>query len=251
MSIYAIETPSDLIIDVLSYSGVISDGQSPSAEDMTRILKDMNLYVGQLNRTRFLIYALQDVKFHCTGQKSYTIGVGQEIDTPRPDRIQAANLVFLNGNAPNGNIHIPLNIMQSYEDYSQILLPDLIAPAISLFYDSSFPVGHIYPIPIPPGGNQYDINLIIKTQISQFTSLTQIIELPPEYLNALKWVMINRTRGAYALPPDPNAINQQRTALETVRVANSQQSQMVLPSGVLPIRRGMYGLPGFQYGGLS
>jgi hypothetical protein len=92
------------------------------AEDANDALTLLNAMLAQWQRKRWLVYSLDDVSFPATGQPSYTVGVGQNINIQRPDRIEAAFVRLVNG--PQ-SVDYPLDLLSSREDYNDIALKSL------------------------------------------------------------------------------------------------------------------------------
>ena len=83
-------TPAELITLALKQSGVLGVGQTASAEDMNDAFKLLQMMLGQWQVDRFMVFHLVTNSILCTGQQSYTIGPGGNINIPRPDRISSA-----------------------------------------------------------------------------------------------------------------------------------------------------------------
>lgn len=220
--------PIDLIRQSLLNSGITLN-QTIYAEDVFLAFDQLNQMVAQWNRKRWLIFNLIDVSVASTGAYFYTVGPGQDIDTPRPDRLEAAyvRLLPVSNNQP---LDTWLTIIEAHEDYAQITLKKLQSYPLSIFYDSSFPYGKIYPYPVPTA-NQYEVHLILKNQITQFADLTTDIVLPPEYSNALMWNLVCQIRTSKGLPPDQFAMGYASTSLNVLRMANNQVRVLQMPMG--------------------
>lgn len=236
----AIRTPADLILQTLKRSGVIGIGQTPDAIDMNDAFDTLNGMIAQWNRKRWLVWSLDDISFVSTGAQSYTIGLGQQFNTPRPDRIEAAYSRLLPNNIGQ-TLDTPLYVIQSPEEYSRITLKQLSTWPTSIWYDTQFPVGFIRPWPVPTA-NMYEIHILVKNQIVPFTSITENISevVPPEYFEALSWNLAARLRPSYGMAPDPQVIALAKIALNTLRQANNQIPTLELPYGY-PRGRGQLG----------
>lgn len=222
-------TPNDLFSLALLDSGIVGQGQTASAADINNALRRTNLMIGQWARQRWLVYALTTESVTSTGAQSYTVGPGGDFDMPRPDRLESAFQ-----RQPN-NAGLPvdwaLEIITSREDYNRIALKTLTSFAGSIFYDSAFPIGRVYPWPIPQA-NLYQIHITVKTPLTAFTSLTQDINLPPEYEEAIYANLVVRLRAAYQLPPDPVFVALAKKSLAVIRGANTQISRLYMPKSV-------------------
>lgn len=239
-------TPIELIRQSLLKTG-ITLSETIYAEDVLQAFTHLNMMIAQWNRKRFLLYSLIDVRFDCTGQQFYTIGPGQDIDTARPDKIESAQVELLNNSAgPTGNITWALQVLQSREDYSNMIsMKELGSIPVMVWYDSQFPYGKIYPWPVPQGGGLYAIHLQLKNQLTQFDDLTTDINLPPEYLDCLMWNLAARI----AMTPNPIVIAEAAKSLNTLRGANSQLSHLKMPFGMPGMGNGAYPYHGVKNSG--
>lgn len=226
-------TPQDLITFSLKAAGILGVGQTALAEDNTDAFSALNAMLGIWNRKRWMIWHLVDVTTISTGAQSYTIGPGQNFDIPRPDRLEAAffrQLVNI-GNGSNA-VDYPLQILQSREDYNDIALKTLVSWPQYVFYDSAFPIGTIYPWPVPQA-SVYELHLSLKETLVQFASYNQAINLPPEYTEAI-WT--NLTLRLCAIYPgavlSPITEGLAKAAMATIRGANTQISQLRLPDSL-------------------
>lgn len=234
-------TPLDIITMALKASSVVGVGQTPSAEDANDAFNILNLMIAVWNRKRWLMWAEDDVSCLSDGGTSYTIGAGQQFDTPRPDRLQFA---FVRqwpvvGNQPYDSV---LNIIDSHEDYARITLKNLSTWPTNVFYDSQFPFGSLHFYPVPPSG-MFELHVLIKNQITPFTGLTQNLDddVPPEFFDAILWNLAVRIRPLYGLAPDPSIIALAKISLNTIRQANMQVPTLTMPYGYPVGRRNGYG----------
>lgn len=218
---------ADIINLALNDSGVLGVGQTPLAEDTNKALRRLNMMISQWNRRRWLVYHLVDTSAPCDGSVSYTVGTGGTFNIARPDRLEAAYIRQVVPTNPTP-VDWPLRIIQSREEYSQITLKRLAAaPSEAIFYDSGYPLGAVYPWPLP--NNQYELHLLTKSPLTAVTSTAQDLDLPPEYEMAIHTNFVNFLRGAYRLPPDPYFIGQGKATLQTIRGANFQVGRLSLP----------------------
>jgi hypothetical protein len=186
------------------------------------------------------------------GAQSYSIGPNGDFNSPRPDRLEAAfyrqnpgtpgsgfgDFAFgVSGfgdlGSPNNGVDYPLTILDSREDYSDIVLKGLASWPNCIFYDSAFPMGYVYPWPIPPTG-LYELHLIVKDTLVQFVTPQDTVNLPPEYTEAL-WTNLTVRLGA-VYPGVQITETVQRLAkssLETIRGANAQVPRLKMPAELM------------------
>lgn len=226
------DTVGDLITLSLQDSGVFGDGQSIDGRDANNALTRLNRMVAQWNRKRWLVFELINVGVVSTGAESYTVGPGGDFNTPRPDRLEDGCFVRQLNTAPPNQVDYPLRVVPSKEDYNRIRLKTMGTWPDTIFYDSAFPLGSVFPWPVP-SASIYEIFILLKNQISQFTGLSQPINLPPEYEAALDYNLQVRLRVAYRLPPDPAMVALAKDALNTIRGANVQIPTLRMPPAVV------------------
>jgi hypothetical protein len=249
-----IETTGDLIQFVLRASGISGVGQTPMPEDSNTGLDFLKLLLAQWQRKRWLVWNEQQVSCVATGANTYTIGPGQDFDTARPDKLHAAwvtigpgvfttddgaelaeELPFPLGAQPTTRtpqmVDVSLSIIEAYEDWATIAIKDLKSIPAAVFYDSAWPIGTLRFWPVPPA-SVYELHLVVKGQLPVFTTLTDPLALPDEYIEALVWSLCVRMQMAYGLPSRPDHVQAMRQALETIKMANAQIPLLSMPHGL-------------------
>lgn len=234
-------TPNDIINQALKDAGIVGVGQTAMAEDVNDAFTILNQMLSQWNRKRWLIFHLLDLSVASTGAVSYSVGSGGDIDSARPDRLEAAYYRQIVAQTPPNQVDFPLQILESREDYSRITLKQLVTVPQYVFYDAAFPLGNVYPWPVIPATN-YELHIIVKAQLSKFVSLVQDIQLPDEYEAALRYNLGVRLRPSYQLPADPQLSALAQDALNTIRNANAQVPRLRMPVGL--IRPALYNIFG-------
>lgn len=224
-------TPAEMIALALVDAGIYGQSQTASAEDTNNAFRRLNWMISQFARKRWLVYHLIDVAFTTTGAESYTVGSGGNFNTPRPDKIESAFARQLLPGSPN-QIDYPLEILQSREDYNRIRMKTLGSWPSLVFYDSDYPLGHLYVWPVP-AASQFSIHISLKQPLSQFATLTQDIDLPPEYEGALFYNLVVRLQTAFKIPLDPVAVALAKDGLNVLRGSNTQIPTLRMPGAVL------------------
>jgi len=229
--------PLEIITQSLKKAGVLGVGQTANAEDTNDAFLDLNDMIAQWRRKRWLVWTLVDISKVSTGAVSYTVGAGMDFDVARPDRLEAAFLRQLLG-APN-NVDYPLEIIESREIYNDIALKQLASFPSYVYYDSAYPTGVLYPWPVPQA-DIYEIHLSLKVDLPAFATLVQDVNMPPEYVAALKYNLAIRMRQAYQLPIDRSLVALADEALNVIRGANTQISRLSMPTSL--VRHGIYNI---------
>lgn len=225
---------SDLISLALTDSGVLGVGQTAQTQDLNDALRRLNMMLGQWTQRRWLVYHLVDTSKVCTGAQSYTVGTGGDFNITRPAAIEGAYIRQVAPASPTP-VDYWLGQIMSREDYSQLALKSLAAsPPDRFFYDSDFPNGRIYPWPIP--SSSWELHILTRAVLQQFAALTDTVNLPPEYEEAIYTNLMVRLRAAYQFKADPVMVGLAKAALNTVRRANFQIGALGLPA---TLRRGL------------
>lgn len=229
-------TVNDLLVLALIDSGILGSGQIAQAEDINNALKRVNYMIAQWNRKRWLTYNLTDVSVVTNGNENYTIGPSQDFNTPRPDRLEDGNFLRQLAQAGIQQIDYPLQLLSSHEDYNRIRLKTMGTWPSVIFYDSNWPTGIIKAWPVP-SANLYELHILVKHQLVQFTSLSETINLPPEYEVALLYNLMVRLRVAYRMPTDPAMVALAKDALNVIRNANVQVPTLRQPPATIGAQR--------------
>lgn len=231
-------TPADIIARTLKTAGIVGVGQTPSAEDMADSFQVLNDMLGLWSRRRWLVYHLVDKALPMTGAASFSIGPGGNVDMVRPDKIEAAYVRLLNG--ANKPVDVPLDVISAEEDWARVTVKGLGGFPQAVFLDSGYPAGTLYVWPIPAAG-VYEVHIVLKADLVQFATITDQVNLPPEYLEAIRFNLAGRLLIEYDKPQRNDIASLAKAALNTIRNANYQVPELRMPDD----------LPGQQGGGYN
>src|SRR5580704_11898315 len=226
-----VDTCGALLTNALIDGGIVGIDEAIEPAILNRAFTQANWLLAQWARKRWLVYRLVDYSFVSTGAQSYSVGLNQTINiNPRPDRLEYAFLRFLNQSPPGGLfVDIPLDIIQSHEDYSRITVKNIGTLAWRIFYDPAWPMGILLPWPVPQA-TIYEIHCGFKVVLPRFASPQQPINFPPEYEAALNYCLARRLRATYQMPADPEINALARDALNVIRLANQAVGVLRLPA---------------------
>ena len=136
---------------------------------------------------------------------TYTISIGQTVASTsiqahyeRPLNIEYAfvRVTTTSGGIPiyGGGLDYPVSVF-SLEEYESIGLKSLNGPwPKGIYYQASELLGTIYVWPNPAQG---ELHLFASTLFRTFTNLTDTIQLPQGYNNALRWCLAERLMPMY------------------------------------------------------
>ncbi|HKU51982.1 MAG TPA: hypothetical protein VJQ25_05915 [Nitrospira sp.] len=159
----------------------------------------------------------------------------------RPPRIESAFLRQLTQSGPN-QIDFPLALVQSMEDYNRISLKGLVSfPGIA-FYDPEWPLGKLYPWPIP-NASIYGVYITIREQLPvNFASAGERFTLPYEYYGAIVPNLALRLRPKYQIPSYPGdpLPGIAKDALNVIRTSSAAISTLQVDPTL--VRNGLYNI---------
>lgn len=227
-------TGADIVNQALKKAGILGLGQVADASDLTDGLADLNDMVSQWVTQRWMVWNLLDIACVSTAANSYTVGPAGNFNvTRRPDRIEAAYQRQVVGAAAR-SVDTPLRVISAREEYSRIAVKQLQGFGKVIFYDAAYPLGVIYPYPVPQA-TIYEIHLILKNTIPVFTQAS-VLSVPEQYVAALKFNLARRLRQSYGkgLRPDPELNRLATDALDIIKQANIQIPQLMMPAALVP-----------------
>lgn len=221
----------DLLTNALVDGGIVGIDEAVEAAILNRAFRQANWLLAQWARKRWMIYRIQDYAVTANGNQTYNVGLNADINiNPRPDRLEYAFVRFLNTGGPaQFPVDIPLDIIQSHEDYSRITVKSIGTLPWRIFYDPVWPVGVLFPWPVPQSG-LYQLHVGFKCVLPRFTNIQEPINFPPEYEPAMNYNLARRFRASYQMPADPEISALARDSLNVIRLANSAMSTLRLPN---------------------
>lgn len=237
-----VDTCQQLLTNALVDAGVVGIDEAVEQPVLNRAFTQANWLLAQWARKRWLCYRLAEYSFVSSGSQTYPVGnigantVGININ-PRPDRLEYAFLRFLNQSPGNLPVDIPIDIIQSRQDYSRIRVKTIGTLPWQIFYDPGWPLGTLYPWPVPQA-TIYGIFCGFKVVLPRFAALNQKINFPPEYEAAMNWCLAKRFRATYQLPPDASINQLARDGLNVIRLGNQAMSTVRMPRGLPGMRGG-------------
>lgn len=195
-------TVRDLITDSLKELGAIGIGEVPTDDEIQDGLTVLNNLLDTWRTESLMVYGEnQNVFNYVGGQSVYSIGIGGDLNMPRPEEIGAAYNRDTNGN------DYKIYVTNDYQIYSDIVAKNVSATIVSvLWYNSSVPLGQITLWPAPSDAS---FRLVLWTWqiIQEFTSIDDVIVLPRGYKRAMTYNLAVELSGRYGRNPMPSTVN--------------------------------------------
>lgn len=174
-------TLNTICYSVLRALGVIYQGQTPSATQITQAQEAINIALMSVGNT--VLYATTTDTLTFTANKaSYSIGSSLSADwnTGRPNNINY-DLSYVQDGDDSYDIY---EIGQ--REYNDIVEKATGGRPYQMYYDPQAPLGYLYFYFTPDAA--YSLHLVSEKPFSEITNLMADIALPNEYLAFLKWV---------------------------------------------------------------
>jgi hypothetical protein len=227
-------TMGDLLAEALKLSGRLGIGQTALAEDAILAWTYLQWMLQEWERKRWLVYRIVNLAKVTTGATTYSIGPGADFDTGansvRPAKVESAFIRQVTVAAPN-QPDWPLELMNSRQDYDRIRLKQLANLSSALWYDPTWPLGTLYPWPIPLAA-LYELHVSVLTQLPyKFLTQADVISLPFEYYWAIVTNLAIRLRGRFGIGtfPGDELPGNAKESLQTLHKANIAIPRMELP----------------------
>lgn len=227
---------SDIVSQALKKAGILGDGQTAGGGDLSDGLTDFGDMLALWNEKRWLVWHEIDTGVTSDGRITpYSVGpTGSFALSPRPSRIGAAYVRMLN--QPGGlPVDTPLTVLESYEQFSRIALKTLVSFPKYVFLDTGFPNGQLYVYPWP-NASLYQIHIVTKDSFPvSLSNNASFANYPPFTIPGMKFNLARILRQAYGkgLRPDGELNNLAQDALDTIRAAQVQVPELLMPKMLL------------------
>lgn len=213
-------------------SGVAPAGLTPNAQMQQDALFRMQMMIDEWRANRLYVYHLVDLPLICTdGKQSYTVGPGGDFNVPREPNVEDA---FLRQVVPSTGtpVDFPLFVTRTRQDYDQIRLKSLRAsPSSMLFYDAGWPLGAVYPWPIP--SSNFELHIIMRAVLDNYwMDPTLTINLPNEYNRAIYANLVVNLCAAHRKPVHKVFERMATVTMKTIKRANTQVPLLQQPQGL-------------------
>jgi len=189
--------------------GVIADGQTPSALNLTNTSQALNTLVAQFRALGMPLWARNTYTFSPTaGTQLYQIGTGKTLNTPYPLKMLQAYRID-----STGTTKIPMEIVANFN--FNIYPTNSGGSPIQMTYQPKVNYGEIqlWPVPDATAASQSTITIVYQTPFQYFTSSTDTADFPEEWYLPLIYNLAVLIAPEWGIPlPDRQAL--QREAKE-------------------------------------
>ncbi len=192
----------------------ISPGVSPSTPEYDAGLVALNGLLDAWRNERLMCLATQDEPLTLvSGQASYTIGSGGDLNTNRPVRIDRAYVIYQ-------SISFPVDI---YTDAQFQAIPYKLQagtfPTI-LYYAADMDSGHLWPWPIC-NTTGVELHVVTWTPMISFSTVATTSNLAPGWADALTFALAIMLAPEYEKPVSPDLREMAKNAKKWIQTVNS------------------------------
>lgn len=214
----------------------ISPTESVDAGQAKTARQALNMLLASWSTKGLVVPVRTRESFTLTASKaSYTIGASGDFNTSRPMAVISAYI-------DNGSADLPMRIIGE-DEYNDIGVKEAPGVPEMLFTRFTFPLAILYPWPVPDAA--YAMTLVSQTLLTDYTSLTTTISLPPEYYAAIKWNLAIELCPDYEREPSQTVVVLAERSLDAIITLNAANR-------LEPIRQNLGlrpSLPGSALGG--
>ena len=195
----------DLILSTLKLVNVVRGAGLPTNQEYGDSLLRLQDMMDSFKIERLLIYNVPKSEFPLVaGKATYTIGLGGDINVPRPNWVQNAGIISMTN--PLQPLELRMTILND-DEYAHLAIKNVPSSLSWYFYfDYAFasPLGlgniTIWPVPLVSTPR---IALYLPTPISNFATLDDQVFFPPGYQEMLRYNLALRLAPEFGRPIDP------------------------------------------------
>lgn len=212
----------DIITGAARLLGVVFKSEALDADEANDGLIALNDMLDTWSNDDLTTFAYTLENFPLTGSASYTIGPGGDFNTSRPINIVTA-LVRI------GTIDYELFPITQEQYQTDIASKGITSPIPKFItYDNGYPLGTIKMYAVPSAGGT--LYLQSNKPLSNLSSLTSTVDLPPGWKRALKYNLALDIAPEYGAEPSDLVIRTAAQSLGAIRRAVSINNAMPLLS---------------------
>lgn len=199
-------TRNQLIEAALRKIGVIGEGVTANATQLTEGAEALNTLISEYNTLGMPLWATTEIEVPLVaGQSVYVIGEGLAINQPYPYKLHQANL-----NIPGNSSRINMEIKAHY-DYNNLPINSSGTP-VAVSYQPFIDYGHlsVWPTPSSSMVSGTSVYLLYQRPFDVFTSSGETPDFPSEWKNSLIYGLALLLADEYGLPiPDKQWLEKQ------------------------------------------
>jgi hypothetical protein len=223
-------TVLDIISAALRINGILAAGETASNNECNDALISLNNMVDTWSTEKMLIYAtIQETFSLVVNQGAYQMGSGApDFNTVRPQKIE--NIVW---QQPTGSYPFNLGIkIVTQDQWASIGVPTITSTIPTHMwpqYTNPYVTLNFWPVP------QAVNNIVIWSwkPLTDFSSLTQTVTLPPGYQKAIIYNLALELAPEYGSTPSELVLVQAAESKAAIKRMNNSQNMLLADAAML------------------
>jgi len=204
---------SNIIKGSLRKIGVVASGEEPTNDQYNDALDVINRMLYFWSSGSDGIHAIKTESFNLvSGQAEYTYGSGGDFDSARPIHILDC---WIRDNGVDFRV-----LETTYQNYADIGDKDIETYPKVYLHNSEYPKAKLTFYPVP--ADSYPIFFNARKPLSQYSSSTDAIDLPPEYEEAIEFNLAIRLAPEYQTPVSQVVAMKAEESFNQLRKLHSQ-----------------------------
>jgi hypothetical protein len=174
-------TRNQIIEAAMRKCGRLAKGQSADSTDLSNGMLALNSIIAEYQTLGMALWARKDYSVTLvTGQRDYTIGDGQTINTPFPQKMQKVVLETVTGGSMREIFPV------AYQDF-RLLNTESTGVPTSYTYQPKINLGvlSLWPLPDSTSATAYTLQLTYQRPFEGFSAAGETPDFPQEWQNAL------------------------------------------------------------------
>jgi hypothetical protein len=189
-------TRDDIIKRALRLIGVLAQGESPTADQVTESAFALNGLVKAWQADGMPLWALKSYSVPLVaGTKDYNIGLGKAVNIPKPLKVQQA---YNHSNI--SNIDIPMRLLTKQE-YNMLGNKTSAGNPIQCYYNpqTDYGVLSVFPVPATSDALNNTITIFYQRPFDDFDISTDTPDFPQEWFDAVTYGLACRLAPEYGV----------------------------------------------------
>lgn len=189
-------TRDQIISGALRLCGTLAMGESPTTDQINESSEALNMLVKSLQADGMQLWAIKEYSVSLVaGQATYNIGIGEDVDIPKPLKIYQAYQHDI-----NTNVDVPMRLL-TRDEYNRLGNKESSGTPIQFYYDVQRDYGtlKLFPVPSAIDSTTKEIKIIYQRPFEDFDASSDNPDFPQEWFEVLKYGLATRLAGEYGI----------------------------------------------------
>lgn len=221
-----------LIESSMRLVGVLSQGESPSAQDSADSLEALNAMIESWSLESLTLPAWKRRLIPLVpGKGTYTIGIGGDLDVPRPVEISQVGLVVTSG-SPEAEYPVSILAPQEWAGIIQKTMQSDMPTRVFVEGTSPLETVNVWPVP----SAEHQLAVYCFEPLPSSLVLNDDFAFPPGYYRALKFNLALELCPEFGREPSQLVLKTADTALANIKRKNKKELLMTADPALLRSR---------------